>query len=51
MEEPSDGLREKQKHGRRYGAWDLMDGSWLYRRRWEDNIRMDLQEIGINTRN
>ena len=21
------------------------------RRRWEDNIRMDLQEIGINTRN
>ena len=21
------------------------------RRRWEDNIRMDLKEIGINTRN
>ena len=21
------------------------------RRRWEDNIRMDLEEIGINTRN
>ena len=21
------------------------------RRRWEDNIRMELQEIGINTRN
>ena len=21
------------------------------RRRWEDNIRMDLNEIGINTRN
>ena len=23
----------------------------LERRRWEDNIRMDLKEIGINTRN
>ena len=21
------------------------------RRRWEDNIRMDIKEIGINTRN
>jgi hypothetical protein len=21
------------------------------RRRWEDNIRMDLKEIGVNTRN
>ena len=21
------------------------------RRRWEDNIRMDLEEIGVNTRN
>ena len=24
---------------------------WRPRRRWEDNIRMDLEEIGINTRN
>ena len=24
---------------------------WRTRRRWEDNIRMDLKEIGINTRN
>ena len=23
---------------------------WRPRRRWEDNIRMDLKEIGINTR-
>ena len=22
-----------------------------HRRKWEDNIRMDLKEIGINTRN
>ena len=22
-----------------------------HKRRWEDNIRMDLKEIGINTRN
>ena len=22
-----------------------------YRRRWEDNIKLDLKEIGINTRN
>ena len=25
--------------------------SGRHRRRWEDNIRMDLKEIGINTRN
>ena len=24
---------------------------WRTRRRWEDNIRMDLEEIGINARN
>ena len=24
---------------------------WRPRRRWKDNIRMDLKEIGINTRN
>ena len=24
---------------------------WQPRRRWEDNIRMDLKEMGINTRN
>ena len=24
---------------------------WRPRRRWEDNIRMDLKEMGINTRN
>ena len=24
---------------------------WRHRRRWEDNIRMDLKEIGIHTRN
>ena len=24
---------------------------WRPRRRWEDNIRMELKEIGINTRN
>jgi len=31
MEEPSDGLHEEQKLGRRYGVWEWMDGSWLYR--------------------
>ena len=31
MKEPSDGLNEKQKHGRGYGrgVWEWMDGSWL----------------------
>ena len=24
---------------------------WRPRRRWEDNIRMDLKEIGLNARN
>ena len=24
---------------------------WRLRHRWEDNIRMDLEEIGINARN
>ena len=24
---------------------------WRSRRTWEDNIRMDIKEIGINTRN
>ena len=35
MEEPSDRLHEKQKHGRRYGRifgiCEWLDGSWLYR--------------------
>ena len=31
MEERSDGLHEKQKHGRIFGVWEWMDGSWLYR--------------------
>ena len=31
VEESSDGLHENQKYGRRYGVWEWMDGSWLYR--------------------
>ena len=39
------------------GAFKMLTGKptgkrplWRPRRRWEDNIRMDLEEIGINTR-
>ena len=35
--------------GRRYSAGKRSLGR--PRRRWQDNIRMDLKEIGINTRN
>jgi hypothetical protein len=28
----------------RFGTWNVRS---LYRRRWEDNIKMDLREIGF----
>ena len=33
------------------GAFKIKRPSGRPRRRWEDNIRIDLKEIGINTRN
>ena len=36
------------------GALTILRGKtplWKPRRRWEDNIRMDLKEKGINTKN
>ena len=44
--------------GRRYECFQILTGTPAGksplgnpRRRWEDNIRTDLNEIGINTRN
>ena len=52
----SPGLVGKMEEGR--GAFKIVTGkptgkrpSGRPRRRWEDNIRMDLKEIGNNTRN
>ena len=50
--------RSYSQNGRRYYAFKILTGKptgkrplGRPRRRWEDNIRVDLKEIGINARN
>jgi hypothetical protein len=40
-------------HVARTGRWEVFTGFWLgrLRRRWEDNIKLDLSEIGIDGAN
>ena len=57
MEEPGNGLHvARVEEGR--SAFKILTGTLTGkrplgrpRRRWEDNIRMDLKEIGVNWRN
>ena len=39
----------REKHRQSFGAWVKPGGKiqlWRHRRKWEDNIKMDLQEVG-----